>query len=83
MFAALVPFIFIVLDEIFVRQRYSPRLLGLVLGLLLVAQYFVSSEILATTVVLAIIVAIFVMLFNAHEVRAHARPRPPGDGHRR
>ena len=80
MFVALVPFIFIVLDEIFVRQRYSPRLLGLVLGLLLIAQYFVSSEILATTVVLAVIVAVFVMLFNFHEVGAHALRALPAMG---
>ena len=70
MFLALVPLIFIVLDEIFVRQRYSARVLGVVLGLLVVAQYFISSEVLASTVLLAIIAAVLVALFNRSRVRA-------------
>jgi hypothetical protein len=71
MFVALVPFIFIVLDEIFVRQRYSRRLLGLALGGLVVAQYFISSEVLATTAILALIVGVLVALFNLDRVREH------------
>ena len=37
MFVCLIPFIFIVLDEIFIRQRYSQRVLGALLGLLIIA----------------------------------------------
>jgi hypothetical protein len=80
MFVALVPFIFIVLDEIFVRQRYSRRLLGLALGLLVVAQYFISSEVLATTAILAVIVAILVGLFNLDRVREHVLGALPAVG---
>ncbi|HEY1650288.1 MAG TPA: hypothetical protein VGG09_00250 [Acidimicrobiales bacterium] len=69
MFVALIPFIFIVLDEIFVRQRYSPRLLGVLLGLLVVLQYFVSSEVLATTAIVAGITAVLVALCNLGAVR--------------
>jgi hypothetical protein len=73
MFVALVPFIFIILDEILVRQRYSQRWLGVALGLLIVAQYLVSSEILASTAVLALCGVILVVLFNRDRVREHLR----------
>ena len=78
MFVCLIPFIFIVLDEIFVRQRYSQRILGLVLGLLLIAQYFISSELLATTALMALLAGILVALFNHREVRKHLMTALPG-----
>ena len=78
MFVCLIPFIFIVLDEIFIRQRYSQRMLGLVLGLLLIAQYFISSELLATTALMALIAGILVALFNFREVRTHLMRAVPG-----
>jgi hypothetical protein len=71
MFVALVPFIFILLDEILVRQRYSPRILGSLLGLVVIAQYFISSEVLATTAIMSFVTAIFVSLFNLGKVRLH------------
>ena len=71
MFVALVPFIFIVLDEILVRQRFSPRLLGVCLALLLVLQYFISSEVLAAVGVMALMAAVIVALFNINRVRPH------------
>ncbi len=71
MFVALVPFMFIVLDEILVRQRYSTRLLGILLGLLIVAQYFISSEVLASSAVLALAGVMLVALFNVGRVRPH------------
>lgn len=80
MFVALVPFIFIVLDEILVRQRHSPRVLGVVLGLLVIAQYFVSTEVLATTAVLALLALVLVMLFNTDRVRDHVLPALRGLG---
>ncbi len=78
MFVCLVPFIFIVLDEIFVRQRYSQKVMGVILGLLLIAQYFISSEVLATTALLAAIAGILVALFNHREVRDHVMAALPG-----
>jgi hypothetical protein len=74
MFVAFVPFIFIVLDEIIVRQRYSPRIMGVVLGLLVIAQYFVSTEVLATTAVLVLIALVLVVLLNTDRVRDHVFP---------
>ncbi|HWD55002.1 MAG TPA: hypothetical protein VG346_07755 [Acidimicrobiales bacterium] len=80
MFVALIPFMFIVLDEILVRQRYSPRRLGVLLGLLAVLQYFISSELLATTVIVAAIAAVLVGLFNFRHVRAHVLGALPALG---
>jgi hypothetical protein len=80
MFVALIPFIFIVLDEIVVRQRYSPRVLGIVLGLLVIAQYFVSTEVLASTAVLALIALVLVVLFNTDRVRDRVLPAFQGLG---
>jgi hypothetical protein len=77
-FVCLIPFIFIVLDEIFIRQRYSQRVLGLVLGLLLIAQYFISSELLVTSALMALIAGILVALFNLREVRKHLMAAVPG-----
>lgn len=43
-FAVLPPLLFIIFDEICVRQRRSPRVLGAVLGIVLGAQVFVLEE---------------------------------------
>ncbi|HEX4433719.1 MAG TPA: hypothetical protein VH012_02750 [Acidimicrobiales bacterium] len=77
MFVCLIPFIFIVLDEIFIRQRYSKRVLGVALGLLIIAQYCISSELLVTTALLALIAGILVALFNVHDVRSHLTAAVP------
>jgi len=49
----LLPLILAVLDEIVVRQRHSPVWAGGVLGLLVFAQFFLSSELLAITALVA------------------------------
>jgi hypothetical protein len=51
-FVVLPPLILLVLHEVTVRQEWSPRRAGVVLGLLVTAQFFVSSEILASTVIM-------------------------------
>ncbi len=71
MFIALVPFIFILLDEIVIRQRHSPRILGLLLGLVVIAEYFISSEVLAMTAIMALIAVVIVSLLNRGQVRTH------------
>jgi dolichyl-phosphate beta-glucosyltransferase len=53
------PLILAVLDEILIRQRHSPRVMGVVLGLLLFVQFFLSSELLA---LLVMVVAISVVV---------------------
>ena len=49
----LLPLILAVLDEIIVRQRHSPVWAGGILGLLVFAQFFLSSELLAITALVA------------------------------
>jgi len=49
----LLPLILAALDEIIVRQRHSPVWAGGVLGLLVFAQFFLSSELLAIAVLVA------------------------------
>ncbi len=51
----LLPLILAVLDEILIRQRHGAVGAGLLLGLLLFAQFFLSSELLAITAVVAAI----------------------------
>ena len=47
----LLPLILVVLDEIFFRQRHGAVWAGVLLGLLVFAQFFLSSELLAVTAV--------------------------------
>jgi hypothetical protein len=49
------PLILAVLDEILVRQRYGARRAGGVLGLLVFAQFFLSSELLLVIILLALL----------------------------
>ncbi len=51
----LLPLILAVLDEILIRQRHSAVGAGLVLGLLLFAQFFLSSELLAIAAVVVVV----------------------------
>jgi hypothetical protein len=51
----LLPLILGVLDEILLRQKYSPRLSGAALGVLLFLQFFLSTEILAIIAVLMLV----------------------------
>lgn len=72
-FAPLPPLILLVLDEMVVRQRRSPVRLGLLLGALVAAQFFISTEILATTALFAAVAVITVCLFCRDQVRSHLR----------
>jgi dolichyl-phosphate beta-glucosyltransferase len=49
------PLIFVVLHEILVRQQWRPVWCGIALALLLTAQFFISAEILAMTVITAVV----------------------------
>ncbi len=52
-FVVLPPLILLGVHEVVVRQQWGPRRAGIVLALLVTAQFFVSSEVLASTVVIA------------------------------
>jgi len=64
-FGVLPPLLFILLDEICVRQRRSPRLMGPLLGLALAAQAFILEEGVVLGVLAALVgVAALALLFR-------------------
>ena len=64
------PLIFLLLDEILVRQQRRPVLVGGALGALAGAQLLMSQEILATEAIAAIVGVTLVALLRPREVRA-------------
>jgi hypothetical protein len=66
------PLIFLALDEILVRQRRSPRAMGIVLGLLASAQLLISQEMLAITALTAFLGVLLLAALNLDEVRVRA-----------
>ena len=69
----LLPLILAVLDELLVRQRHSPVRAGVALGLLVFAQFFLSSEVLALCAVL--VAVCLVVLVTAALILDPARLR--------
>jgi hypothetical protein len=67
------PIVLVVLHEIVVVQRHPAWLDGLGLGLLLVAQYYISPEVLGMTVIVAACGLALVALARPHEVPSHVR----------
>ena len=65
------PLMWLALDEILIRQRRNPWLLGVGLGLLGAAQLLISAEVLVTTVLLAVVGIIALGLVRRHDVAAH------------
>ena len=72
-FVALPPLILLAVHELLVRQQWSPRLTGVVLGLLVTAQFFVSSEVLASTVVIGAICVFAVAVVGRGSIADHWR----------
>jgi len=72
-FVAIPPLMFLVLHELAVRQRGRAVRWGIVLGLLATAQFFVSSEVLASTAVIGSIVLLATACFGRQAVRDHLR----------
>jgi hypothetical protein len=72
----LLPLILAVLDEILIRQRHSPVWAGVLLGLLLFGQFFLSSEMLAiaavVTVICIVILAAAALLTDRDGLRRRA-----------
>lgn len=61
-FVPLPPLIMLVLYDLFVERRRSPLLMGVCLGVLVVAQFLISSEILATTALFSVIALVVVAI---------------------
>jgi hypothetical protein len=67
------PLILLMLHDIVVRQSGRPVLRGLLLGLLVSVQFFISSEILLGTLVIGFSGLLLACLFARTEVRTRAR----------
>jgi hypothetical protein len=67
-FAALPPVVFLLLHEILVRQRWRPRRTGALLGVLCALQFFIWSEVLASTVLIGAIAVALFLLISRHDL---------------
>ncbi len=67
------PLVLAVLDDVLVRRHLSARRGGLLLGGLLVAQYFISAEVLAMTAITTACGVVVLAAANRHVVRDHLR----------
>ncbi len=67
------PLMLLALDTILVRQDRSPRRSGLLLGALMLAQFFITEELLASEVVMAAVVAACLALMHRHRLATRWR----------
>jgi hypothetical protein len=72
-FIAFPPLILLVVHELLVRQHGSPRRWGIGLGLLAAGQFFISSELLVSTVIIGGICAVVGAIVGYRSVKAHLR----------
>jgi hypothetical protein len=67
------PLVLIALDELLVRQRRSPILVGALLGVLTAVQILTGEEILASTALVAGIATVILVVLHRRQVVGHAR----------
>jgi hypothetical protein len=67
-FIALPPLILLALHDIVVRQKRSPARAGVLLGLLVVVQFFISTELLFDTVLLGVVAVVAAAVFAPRAV---------------
>ena len=79
-FAALPPLLLLVFDEIVVTQRHRAVRWGVLLGILISAQLFISAEVLASEIVIGGIGILLLICFRRHEAMSHARHAITGIG---
>ena len=72
-FVVFPPLIFLGVHEIVVRQHWGTRRTGIVVGLLVTAQFFVSSEILASTVVIGASCVVATAIIGRRSLADHWR----------
>jgi hypothetical protein len=63
-FVPLPPLFFLLLHEALVRQRWSPRRVGVLLGLVSAAQFFIFSEIFASMVMMGAAASVLYLFVN-------------------
>jgi Bacterial Ig domain len=67
-FVPLPPVIFLLLHEILVRQRWRPGRTGALLAVLCTLQFFISSEILASTIAMGAVAVALYLLLSRHRL---------------
>ena len=67
-FVPLPPVIFLLLHEILVRQQWRPGRTGALLGVVCALQFFIWSEVLASTVVMGAIAVVLFLLVSRHQL---------------
>ena len=72
-FVPLPPVIFLLLHEILVRQQWRPGRTGALLGVVCALQFFIWSEVLASTVVMGIVAVILFLLVSRHQLAERRR----------
>ncbi len=72
-FVVLPPLILLGAHEVAVRQQWPARRAGITLGLLLTAQFFISSEILASSVVLVVVCLAAGAVVAGRSIPGHAK----------
>ena len=77
-FVVFPPLILLAVHEVTVRQRWGPRRAGITLGLLVVGQFFVSSEVLASTVIMGAVCVVAVLVIGRRSITDHLRPAVRG-----
>jgi hypothetical protein len=69
----LLPWLFVLVDEVLVRQRRSPVWLGVVLGLVAAAQLLTGEELLVATGLLAAVLLLLLVVMHPGAVRGRVR----------
>ena len=62
---AIPPLVVLCLDELLIRQQRSPTVVGIVMGLLISAQFFVGVEILTLTIIEIAIGIVMIVIYTA------------------
>jgi hypothetical protein len=70
----LLPWLFVLVVEVLVGQRWSPPWLGVMLGLVAAAQLLIGEEVLLATGLLSAVLAVVLMLSRPREVRGRVGP---------
>jgi hypothetical protein len=65
----LLPWLFVLLDEILVRQRRSPVWLGATLGAVAASQLLISAELFAGMVLLGLVLLVMLVVVHRHSLR--------------
>jgi len=77
-FLAVPPLICLALDDLFVRRRRPPLRVGVILGVLVIVQFFISTELLALTVIIGFTAVAVLALTHRSQALAAARFAAPG-----